>query len=106
MYFYLLFSCILQADTDDLFHRWITSLQEAIKRAIKQDTKNETVDNSAKDFGEPSKLHWDDSDTEDNDSKSKQRRRGVKPCAKQILLIPGITISRKKLQFMFLQSVV
>ena len=76
-------------------------MQEAIKRAIKQDTKNETVDNSAKDFGEPSKLHWDDSDTEDNDSKSKQRRRGVKPCAKQILLIPGIAISRKNCNLCF-----
>ena len=94
MFLFTFYFPAFQADTDDLFQRWITSLQEAIKRAIKQDTKNETVDNSAKDFGEPSKLHWDDSDTEDNDSKSKQRRRGVKPCAKQILLIPGM-ISRK-----------
>ena len=64
-------------------------MQEAIKRAIKQDTKSDPIgEDSPKGGAEASKDAWgDDSDTEDHDSTKK--RRGVKPSAKQILLIPG-----------------
>ena len=82
-------SYYFQADTEDLYNRWITSLQEAIKRAIKQDTKSDPIgEDSPKGGAEASKDAWgDDSDNEEHDSTKK--RRGVKPSAKQILLIPG-----------------
>ena len=65
-------------------------MQEAIKRAIKQDTKSDPIgEDSPKGGAEASKDAWgDDSDNEEHDSTKK--RRGVKPSAKQILLIPGI----------------
>merc|ERR1739844_738277 len=44
-------SHVLQADTDDLYMRWITGLQQAIKQEITKDCP--------KDPGEPQKLHWD-----------------------------------------------
>ena len=61
--------------------RWITGLQQAIKQEITKD--------SPKDPGEPQKLHWDDSDTEENETSSSGggKRRGLKPSARQILLI-------------------
>ena len=67
--------------------RWITGLQQAIKQEITKDCP--------KDPGEPQKLHWDDSDTEENDISSSGggggggKRRGLKPSARQILLIHG-----------------
>lgn len=76
-----------QADTDDLYRRWITSLQQGISSALHETINKDTT---AAGSSESSKLQWEDSDNEDNgQSSAKLKRRGMKPCAKQILLIPG-----------------
>lgn len=77
-----------KADTEDLYTRWITSLQQGISTAL-----HETI-NNASGGPESSKdsLKWEDSDNEDNkdgSSSTSNKRRGVKPSASQILKIPG-----------------
>ena len=82
-----------KADTEELYHRWITSLQQGISSALHETIHKERTSHSS----ENSKLQWEDSDNEDNSAHSSQnpatsgsqKRRGLKPSAKQILLIPG-----------------
>ena len=71
-----------QADTDDLYRRWITSLQQGISSALHETITKDTSSASS----DPSKLQWEDSDNEEEKGK---KQRGVKPNAKQILRIPG-----------------
>merc|ERR1712050_321577 len=70
-------SHVLQADTEDLFKNWIQSLQQGISTAL-----HETINSKETAKSEPEPIGWEDSDEE-------PERRGMKPNANQILLIPG-----------------
>jgi Arf-GAP/coiled-coil/ANK repeat/PH domain-containing protein len=78
-------SHVLQADTEDLFKRWITSLQQGISSALHETIHKD--DDSKGGAGDNSKLQWEDSDNEEGDGRS--RRKRMRPSARQILLIPG-----------------
>jgi len=70
-------SHVLQADTEDLYRNWIQSLQQGISTAL-----HETINSKETAKSEPEPIGWEDSDEE-------PERRGMKPSANQILLIPG-----------------
>ena len=69
---------ILQADTDDLYRNWIQSLQQGISTALHETINTQKTDTPEAEAG----GGWEDSDEE-------PERRGFKPSANQILLIPG-----------------
>ena len=78
-------SHILQADNADLYHQWMTTLQQRISCAIHETITAEEP--SATDDNNEG-LKWEDSDNEDN-AGAKPIRSKIKRTAKQILLIPG-----------------
>merc|ERR1712110_1028157 len=71
-------SHVLQADTDDLYRNWIQSLQQGISTALHETINTQKTDTPEAEAG----GGWEDSDEE-------PERRGFKPSANQILLIPG-----------------
>ena len=94
-------SHVLQADTDELCQKWISTLQQGITSALHKtllaegNTKSGDVI-----FPEArSEFKWEDSDTEENGEngsresgslhRNKVERSKLKRTAKQILLIPG-----------------
>lgn len=85
-------SHILQADTEELYQKWVTQLQQGISTAL-----HETLLPSEERKEREAALVWDDSDGEENSNSTdsgiaahkKSPRQTTKPCAKQILLIPG-----------------
>ena len=77
-------SHVLQADTEDLYKRWITSLQQGISSALHADISKDDSAQGASGV-DADQMKWEDSDNEDDDKKKKRSR----PSAKQILLIHG-----------------
>ena len=77
-------SHVLQADTEDLYKRWITSLQQGISSALHADLHKEEAAQGAA-SADAGKLEWEDSDTEENEGKKRRHR----PSSRQILLIQG-----------------
>ena len=63
MTFKWLFFSFLQADTDELYQRWITSLQQGISTALHETIHKESARSSPADSA--SKLQWEDSDNDE-----------------------------------------
>ena len=94
-------SHVLQADTEELCQKWMTTLQQGITSALHKTLIAEgTAKSGDVTFPEPrSEFKWEDSDTEENAEcgsresgslqTSKVERSKIKRTAKQILLIPG-----------------
>merc|ERR1719244_2462492 len=72
-------SHVLQADSEEMYTVWLTSLQQGISSALHEAMDSET--------GSVSSVQWEDSDTEE--AQDIKNRSGGSRTAKQILDIPG-----------------
>jgi len=76
-------SHVLQADSDDLYRLWMTSLQQGISSALHQAMEPETV------TGSSGAIQWEDSDTEEAQDSKAKKRPNTQKTALQLLDIPG-----------------
>ena len=92
-------SHVLQADTEELCQKWMTTLQKGITSALHNTLIGEGPKSDDVFPEQRNEITWDDSDTEENGENgsresgslkgNKVERSKVKRTAKQILMIPG-----------------
>merc|ERR1719414_2935841 len=76
-------SHVLQADSDDLYRLWMTSLQQGISSALHQAMEPEKVSGSS------GAIQWEDSDTEEAQDSKAKKQPNTQKTALQLLDIPG-----------------
>jgi len=79
-------SHVLQADSQEMYTVWVSSLQQGISTALHESMQANEPDPANTSGGA---IQWEDSDTEEAQDGKKTDRIRIQPSARQILDIPG-----------------